>query len=298
MNSKKLSKFTLEKFLDVCDDIFYELELIEDNSITIPCCPPACRYPSLEPGNSLDIYVQHKNYRYQILKILKDKNIIMDYEFYGCDELGGSTSIDIKVNRKNFENFYKQIKKQYDTIKTKEEKNIQNELGKTCEKINLQQSEIKQSNVKKKIKLTKIQEKEFKFYQYKSRLPIHITGEIPKPRTNKILVDNMEVIIQDSSFQIFLRMVVELFRGKGGSISIQQLEHEGHLSKDGEEQAIKRLRKCFENALKNLKPTKFIETYETKTRRISTHPAFITYNKKKLLQHSYSEIAKIAKNLP
>ena len=289
MNNKKLSKFTLEKFLDVCDDIFYELELTDGNSVTIPCLPSACRYPSLEPGNSLAIAEQHSTYRCQVLIILKDKKIITYYEFHGCNEFYGPESIDITVNRENFENFYKQIKKQYDIIKTKEEKNIQEEFGKTDEKTRPQQSEIK---------LTKIQEKEFKFYQYKNRLPINITGEIPKQRTNKILVDGMGIIIQDSSFKIFLRLVVELFKKKGGSISIQQLVDEGYLAKDGEHQTIGRLRGCFKNALKKLKSTKLIEAYETKTIRISTHPAYITYDRKKLLKHSDSKIAELAKSLP
>jgi len=153
------------------------------------------------------------------------------------------------------------------------------------------------------IVLTPEQEKEFDRHQFKSRLPIEITGEVEKRSGNLILVDGRSVILGDASFIIFLRLIVELFKGEDGSVfkgdpvSGGGLVGEGLINALGIDQAIHRLRARFGPALKKLKPNKFIEASKMKHIRLSTHVRFISCNKDKLLVHDNPKVRKLAGKL-
>jgi hypothetical protein len=151
---------------------------------------------------------------------------------------------------------------------------------------------------KPSIPLTDKEEEEFNHYNYRSKLPIFITGETEKRATNIILVNGIRVPIGDVSFALFLRLVVELFKNKNGAVSKAKLINAGYINADGEYQAISRLRQAFEVALDSLSPYEFIESCEHKAIRLSTHPAFISYDKEKLRHHHNKKVRKLAERLP
>jgi hypothetical protein len=70
------------------------------------------------------------------------------------------------------------------------------------------------------------------------------------------------------------------------------------LKPDGIDQSINRLREKFTPALQGLPPTDFIEAFHQKHIRLSTHPAYIRYNKDILLHHHDAKIKQLASHLP
>jgi len=151
--------------------------------------------------------------------------------------------------------------------------------------------------------LTPEEEKEFSARQFKSRLTIEITGEIEKRSTNILRVDGAKVTLGDIPFALFLRLVVELLKGGDGCIYKGDSEHgggligEGFLKPASVDQDIRRLREPFIPALKGLPPTKFIEVFKHKHIRLSTHPRYVLYDKKRLLLHDHRDVRRLAKNL-
>jgi len=154
------------------------------------------------------------------------------------------------------------------------------------------------------ITLTPEQEKQFARHQFKSRLPIEITGEVEKRAGNIIRVAGAKVPLEDAEFRFFLRLVVELFKDGDGSIykgdpnARGGLVDEDILKADSIDQTINRLRGRFTPALKDLPPNDFIEAYRQKHIRLSTHPAYISYNKDRLLHHHDAKIKQLASHLP
>lgn len=154
------------------------------------------------------------------------------------------------------------------------------------------------------ITLTPAQEKEFARHQFKSRLPIEITGEVERRADNVIRVAGAKVPLEDAEFRLFLRLVVELFKGGDGSIykgdptARGGLVDEDILKADSIDQTINRLRGRFTPALKDLPPTDFIEAYRQKHIRLSTHPAYIRFNKDRLLHHHDAKVQQLAALLP
>ena len=151
------------------------------------------------------------------------------------------------------------------------------------------------------ITLTLAQEKEFARQQFKSRLPIEITGEVEKRADNIIRVAGAKVPLEDAEFRLFLRLVVELFKGGDGSIykgdpkARGGLVDEDILKADSIDQTINRLRGRFTPALKDLPPTDFIEAYRQKHIRLSTHPCFIGCDRDRLIHHHDPVIIGLAK---
>jgi hypothetical protein len=97
---------------------------------------------------------------------------------------------------------------------------------------------------------------------------------------------------------------VELFKSGDGSIykgdpkARGGLVDEDILRADSIDQTIHRLRGRFTPALKDLPPTDFIEAYRQKHIRLSTHPAYIRFNKDRLLHHHDAKIKQLASHLP
>ncbi|MCX6353948.1 MAG: hypothetical protein NTZ78_03450 [Candidatus Aureabacteria bacterium] len=154
------------------------------------------------------------------------------------------------------------------------------------------------------ITLTPTQEKEFSRHGFKSRLPIEITGEVERRADNIIRVAGAKVALEDAELRLFLRLAVELFKGrdgciyKGDSKARGGLVDEDILRPDSIDQTINRLRGRFTPALKDLPPTDFIEAYHQKHIRLSTHPAYIRFSKDRLLQHHDAKIKQLASQLP
>ena len=146
--------------------------------------------------------------------------------------------------------------------------------------------------------LTDKEEKEFRQFSYKNRLPIFITGDTEKRATNIVFVNGVRVPIGDTPFALFLRLVVELFKNKKGMVSKSRLINAGYIKADGEFQAISRLRQAFNTSLDGLDPKDFIEACQPKFLRLSTHPALISYDKEKLLCHRNNKIKRLTERLP
>lgn len=146
--------------------------------------------------------------------------------------------------------------------------------------------------------LTPKEEGDFKRYSYRSKLPIFITGDTEKRATNILLVNSAKVHAGDTPFALFLRLIVELFKNKKGTVRNARLINAGYIKAGGEFQAINRLRQVFDGVLCGLDAQEFIEVFEPKTLRLSTHPALVKYDKEKLLRHRNVKIRRLAKRLP
>ena len=143
------------------------------------------------------------------------------------------------------------------------------------------------------------QEKDYKRFDYKCRDQVHVLGTRPMKRSNIINVNGHRVRIGDSLLKLFLRLVLELKKRKGGWVNIHTLEEEGLISDPLTYQRYSNLRKALEGSLLGKNGQDFIESDGSKSYRVSTHPDFITYDKKKLAkQHPDPDINEIAKKLP
>jgi len=143
------------------------------------------------------------------------------------------------------------------------------------------------------------QEKDYKRFDYMCRDQVHVLGTRPMKRSNIIDVNGHRVRIGDSLLKLFLRLVVELKKKKGGWVNIHTLEEEGLIGDPLTYQRYSNLRKALEGSLLLKNGQNFIESDGSKSYRISTHPDFITYDKKKLAkQHPDPDINEIAKKLP
>lgn len=148
------------------------------------------------------------------------------------------------------------------------------------------------------ITLTLQQEQEFVQRGYRSRLPIFITGDFEKRATNILEVDGTRVPVNNAPFGIFLALAVALWKNKEGCVTKAGLRSRGLVKFGGEDQAINRLRQAFSTVLGHLKPEEFIEAHDTGKLRLSTHPAYVRYDKDKLLRHRNEKIRKLAGLLP
>jgi len=143
------------------------------------------------------------------------------------------------------------------------------------------------------------QKKDCKRHDYKCRDQFDVPGTRPMKRSNVIEVNGNRVRIGDSLLKLFLRLVLELKKGKGGWVNIHALEEEGLIGDPLTYQRYSNLRKALEGSLLLKNGQDFIESDGSKSYRVSTHPDFIRYDKKKLAkQHPDPDINEIAKKLP
>ena len=148
------------------------------------------------------------------------------------------------------------------------------------------------------VTLSAEEEEERKHYGYKAHLPMHITGDVEKRATNILFVDGAKVAIGDVPFALLLRLVVELFKNKVGTVPKSTLIKGGYIKADSEFQSIRRLREAFNGALRHCSPEELVETCGHRTLRLSVHPALISYDKQKLLGHYNKRISRLAGRLP
>ncbi len=148
------------------------------------------------------------------------------------------------------------------------------------------------------VELSRKQKADYKNFEYQCYDKVYIPGVLPMNRSNLILVNGNEIKLGDSLFLLFLRFVVELKKKKGGWVNRYTLGSEGVVNDVEKFQIYSNLRTALKGSLLDKDGQKFVQADGSKNFRISTHPDFITYDKKKLLNHQDHKIGEISKTLP
>ncbi|MEW6011877.1 MAG: hypothetical protein AB1602_00605 [Elusimicrobiota bacterium] len=138
--------------------------------------------------------------------------------------------------------------------------------------------------------LTKKQAKDYKDFAYKCYDKIHLPGTAPMKRSNDIEINGHKIKMPDSAFVLFMELLVELQKGKGGWMT--------KVVDAGKYQIFDRVRSPIKGSLLGKDGLKFIEGNGSKQYRISTHPDFVTYDRANLLKHPDATIQALAKKLP
>ncbi|NQT22729.1 MAG: hypothetical protein HQ579_04730 [Candidatus Omnitrophica bacterium] len=137
--------------------------------------------------------------------------------------------------------------------------------------------------------LTAKQKKDYETHGYKCYDKMHIPGTFPRSKSNDIVINGHASTLPDEAFLLFLELLVGLKKNKGGWIT-KYIEA-------GKYQTISRLRTPLKGSLLQKDAKAFIESGGSKQYRISTHPDFVTYDKKALLKHPDSTVRALAKKL-
>jgi len=142
------------------------------------------------------------------------------------------------------------------------------------------------------------QEKDYNDYKYQRYDRIEIPGDTAGNRRSIIIVNDHEIKIGDSLFLIFLRLVQELKEKKGGWVFTSKLEEDTLVGGRSIYQRCDELRTKLKVGLRGDKSQNLIENRGTKEYRISTHPDFVTYDRKKLRKdHPVDRVRSIAEKL-
>ena len=102
-------------------------------------------------------------------------------------------------------------------------------------------------------------------------------------------VNGHTIKMPDNAFKLFIELVVELKKGKGGWLT--------KVVDAGKYQIFDRVRSPLQGSLQVKDAKKFIENNASKQYRISTHPDFVTYNLANLKKHTDSTVKALAKKL-
>lgn len=149
--------------------------------------------------------------------------------------------------------------------------------------------------------LSEEQERDYKKYKYKCYYKINIIRkDEDSKKENYIEIDDNGIELGKHNFILFVKLAIELTRNNEGWVNIESFVRKIDLTFTGIAQLIGRLRENLMKirALDNNIVKRLIENKKIGLYRISTHPDFITYNKKKLLNHQDSQIRKLAEELP
>jgi len=152
--------------------------------------------------------------------------------------------------------------------------------------------------IKPKAEFTRKQMRDYKEYGYLCKDKIHLLGITPGYHSNLILVNGSEIKIGDSLVLLLLRLVRGLKQKSDGWVSIYTLYNEHIISDSNRHQIYSNLRSAIKGHLIENDGKKFVESDGSKNYRISTHPDFVTYDKRKLKRHQNAQIRKIAAELP
>lgn len=139
-------------------------------------------------------------------------------------------------------------------------------------------------------KLTSKQTADYTKHGYLCRDVVHILGIAPRKRSNNLNVNGQTIKMPDEAFKLFIELVVELKKGKGGWLT--------KVVDAGKYQIFDRVRTPLQGSLLDKDAKKFIENNASKQYRISTHPDFITYDRAVLLKHTDATVKSFAKKLP
>jgi hypothetical protein len=151
--------------------------------------------------------------------------------------------------------------------------------------------------------LSEEEEKEYELYRFKSRLPVHLTGQTEGRKSNVVIIGGHEVILPDAQFKLFLRLVVALYESDDGFVYRGRMNEKGGLADEGIyfaeqlDQAVSRLRYRLAPALEGLKGTEYIQVQRRKI-RLSIHRAFVSADREILLRHPNRKIRSLAARLP
>jgi len=145
--------------------------------------------------------------------------------------------------------------------------------------------------------LTEKQNKDYKEFEYKCYDKVYIPGTIPMKRSNEIEVNNHKIKLGDSVFKLFLRLVLELKKKKEGWVHRHSLGSDSIIADVEKFQIYSNLRTALQGSLLDKDGQKFIENNGSKQYRISLHPDFIAYDRKKLLKHPDTSIQNLARKL-
>jgi hypothetical protein len=146
--------------------------------------------------------------------------------------------------------------------------------------------------------LSKKQKEDYEKFEYQCYDNVHVPGTIPMKRSSFIEVNGNKIKIGDSIFALLLRFVAELKQEKGGWVNRYDLESDGIVTDPEKFQIYSNLRTALEGSLLDKDGHKFMQNDGSKNYRISTHPDFVTYHKKKLLNHQDHRIRRIALGMP
>ena len=138
--------------------------------------------------------------------------------------------------------------------------------------------------------LTKKQTDDYTRYKYQCYERMHIPGTVPMMRSNDLKINEHQIKMPDESFKLLIELVVKLKKDKGGWVS--------KYTEPGKYQPYERLRTKIAGSLIEKDAKKFIENDGSKHYRISTHPDFVTYDRKNLMRHPDSVVRNFAKSLP
>jgi len=138
--------------------------------------------------------------------------------------------------------------------------------------------------------MTKKQAKDYKDFDYKCYDKIHVPGTAPMKRSNDLSINGHVIKMPDKPFTLFIELVAELKKGKGGWLT-KKVDA-------GKYQIFDHVRKPLEGSLLAKDAKKFIENNASKQYRISTHPDFITFERKNLVRHTSVSVQTLAKGLP
>jgi len=114
------------------------------------------------------------------------------------------------------------------------------------------------------------------------------------------LLNGKKTKIKDANFLLLLRFVVELKKGNGGKIHLNDLEKDKTIPSRSYYQSIDRLNNDLEVNIMFCKNNKkhLIGSLGARYYRISTHPDFVTFNLDNLLDYpDDSRIRDLAKRL-
>ncbi|MFH1776313.1 MAG: hypothetical protein ABH952_01955 [Candidatus Omnitrophota bacterium] len=148
---------------------------------------------------------------------------------------------------------------------------------------------IKEFTENQVTELTAKQKKDYETHGYKCYDKMHIPGTFPRSKSNDIVINGHATTLPDEAFLLFLELLVGLKKNKGGWIT-KYIEA-------GKYQPISRLRTPIKGSLLKKDAKAFIESGGSKQYRISTHPDFVTYDKKALFKHPDTSIKELAKQL-
>jgi len=145
------------------------------------------------------------------------------------------------------------------------------------------------------------QEKDYDDFRYKRYDQVHFPGNIERDGRNVVEINEYEARLGDRGFNLLFRLAAQLKKDKEGWVHTSTLETEGILADVESYQVFDRLRSSLEPCLTGTTRRDLIENVRSKGYRVSTHPDFITYDKKRLLEQFKdvdARVIRIVEGLP
>jgi len=142
--------------------------------------------------------------------------------------------------------------------------------------------------------LTKKQQRDFDKQEYRSYVSIHVPGTIPKKKSNRVMVNGDPTTVPDYLLPLLLRLVVELKRRRGGWVNMEELSRDHVVNAPDDHRWYSRLRSSLGAGLPRALRKRLIENDGAGNYRLSTHPDFATYDRRKLMGHPKADVRKMA----